>query len=57
MLLGAAVLISPAACTANRHRLIAKAIGEGADPIAVKCALDSMNGSSPVCIAKAVSGH
>jgi hypothetical protein len=35
-----AVLLSPVACTANRHRVIADAIKAGADPMATKCAVE-----------------
>lgn len=53
LLLLAAVLLSPAACTMNRHRLIAKAIEGGADPIATKCAIESESGYDPQCIVSA----
>ncbi|MDR2326448.1 MAG: hypothetical protein LBE51_13725 [Acidovorax sp.] len=49
----AAVAMSPVACTMNRHNLVAKAIEGGADPIAVKCAMEADTGLSPMCIVKA----
>lgn len=50
----AAVLLSPAACTMHRQVLIADAIAKGGDPIAVKCAIESENSQSPLCMAKAM---
>lgn len=49
----AAVVVSPVACTMNRHALMAEAIRGGADPIAVKCAIEADMGMSPMCVAKA----
>ena len=49
LVLFAAVLLSPAACTANRHNQIAKAIEAGAAPLEAKCAIESENNSSLVC--------
>lgn len=51
------IATSPAACTMYRQRLIADAIQQGADPIAVRCALESMNDNSAMCISKAVSSN
>lgn len=53
LVLSAAVLLSPAACTANRHNQIAKAIEAGADPIEAKCAIEGESGRDPVCIVAA----
>lgn len=50
IVLGASVLLSPAACTMNRHRLVAEAIEKGADPTAVKCAMESDVGHTPQCV-------
>lgn len=50
----AAGITSPVACTMNRHVLIADAVQSGADPIAVRCALESSVDQSAMCIAKAL---
>jgi hypothetical protein len=50
IVLGAAVLLSPVACTINRHRIIAQAIKDGADPIAARCAIEGDTGYTPACI-------
>ncbi|WP_054075002.1 MULTISPECIES: hypothetical protein [Comamonas] len=50
----AMVAVSPVACTMNRHALIADAVKGGADPIAVRCAIESDMGQSAMCIAKAL---
>lgn len=50
----AACAVSPVACTMNRHALIADAVKGGADPIAVRCAIESDMGQSAMCIAKAL---
>ncbi|WP_415798547.1 hypothetical protein [Comamonas aquatilis] len=50
----AAVVASPVACTMNRQALIIEAVKGGADPIAVRCAIESDMGQSAVCIAKAL---
>lgn len=50
----AVVVASPVACTMNRHAVIADAIRSGADPIAVKCAIEADMGMSAMCIAKAL---
>ncbi|KGG90828.1 hypothetical protein P245_15290 [Comamonas thiooxydans] len=50
----AAVVASPVACTMNRHALIIEAVKAGADPIAVRCAVESDMGQSAMCIAKAL---
>lgn len=55
MLLGALVLSSPAACTANRHNQIAHAIEAGADPLEAKCAIEGDNSQNAVCIALAAA--
>ncbi|WP_159913051.1 hypothetical protein [Pantoea sp. 18069] len=49
----AAAVMSPVACTMNRHALMAEAIRGGADPIAVKCAIEADMGMSPMCVVKA----
>lgn len=54
LILLALVVASPVACTMNRHALMAEAIRSGADPIAVKCAMESDMGSGGVCLAKAL---
>lgn len=53
-----ALIASPVACTMHRQRLIADAIAGGADPISVKCAIESTEDSSRssvLCLAKALS--
>lgn len=50
LLLAALVLSTPAACTANRHIQIARAIEAGADPIEAKCAIEGDTGNTPACI-------
>ncbi len=54
LLLLAAVLLSPVACTMRRHALIAEAIKDGADPISARCGIDPDNMSHAVCIATAM---
>lgn len=49
LLLLAAVLASPAACTANRHNQIRAAIEAGADPLEAKCAIEASGGPSELC--------
>lgn len=49
----ASVVLSPVACTINRDHLIAHAIKDGADPIAVRCAMVGDMGREPMCIVKA----
>lgn len=51
LLCAAIVLCSPAACTANRHIQIERAIASGADPLAAKCAIEGENGESKLCLA------
>jgi hypothetical protein len=46
----AMVLLSPAACTMNRQRMVAEAIRSGADPTAAKCAIEADSGHSPACV-------
>lgn len=53
IVVGGAVLLSPAACTMRRHQVVADAIKNGADPISAKCAIESDNSMSPVCIVRA----
>jgi len=53
-LLVAVVLLSPAACTANRHNQISAAIQAGADPLETKCAIEADVGHSALCITTAV---
>lgn len=54
IVLGAVVLLSPAACAMHEDHLIAQAIKSGADPIAVKCAYpSSMGGRDAMCVAYA----
>lgn len=50
LLLGFALLSMPFACTMNRHRLIAEAIKNGADPIAAKCAIEGDTSMTPQCL-------
>ena len=50
IVLTATVLLSPVACTMNRHRVIAAAIKAGADPIAAKCAIETDIERSALCI-------
>lgn len=57
MLLIAALLASPVACTMNRQSLVAEAIKNGADPLAAKCAIEGDSGdnrTSALCMAKAL---
>lgn len=54
LVLLAMVVVSPVACTMNRHALIADAVRGGADPIAVRCAIESDMERSAMCIAKAL---
>ena len=52
-----ALIAFPAGCTMHRHALIAEAIEKGADPIAVKCAIEGEANStrqSGMCLAKAL---
>ena len=49
-----AVLVSPVACTIHKHNVIAEAIKNGADLIAVKCAIDTNSLIEPACIANAM---
>lgn len=49
LVLLATVLLSPAACTANRHNQIRAAIEAGADPLEAKCAIESQGGPSDLC--------
>lgn len=60
LVIGVIVLIAfPAGCTMHRQRLIAEAIEKGADPIAVKCAIEGEADStrqSSMCLAKALEG-
>lgn len=53
LMLLAGVAISPVACTMQQDALVADAIKGGADPISARCALDGMNGTSPLCMARA----
>jgi hypothetical protein len=49
--------LAPVGCTMHRQRLIAEAIKGGADPISVKCAIESTEDSSRssvLCMAKAL---
>ena len=50
IVLCAAVLMSPVACTIHRQRIIAQAIKDGADPTAAKCALEADSGTMPTCV-------
>ena len=50
----AMVLLSPVACTVNRQKITAQAIKDGADPIAVKCAIEADTSHSPMCVAQAL---
>jgi hypothetical protein len=42
----AAVLLAPVACTMNRQAVIERAVQKGADPIAMKCALEATSNDS-----------
>lgn len=55
LLLAALVLSTPAACVANRHIQIARAIEAGADPIEAKCAIEGDNSQSIVCVLTAAN--
>lgn len=55
LLLAALVLSTPAACTANRHIQIARAIEAGADPIEAKCAIEGDNGQNTICVLAAAN--
>ena len=53
----AAVVLSPVACTMRQKELIADSIKAGADPIAVRCALESSTSdsrTSSMCLMKTV---
>ena len=50
LVLAAGVLISPAACTMNRQRLVFEAINNGADPTVVKCAMENDIENTPQCV-------
>jgi hypothetical protein len=52
-LIAAAVIASPVACTIHGQIVLANAVKNGADPIAMQCAL-SVQPSTTVCIAKAM---
>lgn len=54
LVLLAAVALSPVACTMRRHAVVAEAIKSGADPIEAKCAIESDNERSPICMAAAM---
>ena len=56
LLLLALVLASPVACTMNRQRVVAEAIKNGGDPIAVKCAIEADVDHAPMCVAAAMRG-
>lgn len=56
IILAAVVLASPVACTIHRQRVIGDAAEKGSDPIAMKCALETENSVSPMCILKAAGG-
>ncbi|MCY1559415.1 hypothetical protein D9M68_964550 [compost metagenome] len=49
------MLVSPAACTANRHTQITRAIEAGADPMEAKCAIEGDTGQSMVCVVLAAN--
>lgn len=53
-LLAAVALLSPAACTVNRHNQVSAAIQAGVDPLEAKCAIESLNQNDPICITVAV---
>lgn len=50
-----AVAALPVACTMNRQAQIAEAIKGGADPIAVKCAIEGETDNSKLCLVYAAS--
>lgn len=47
------LLFSPVRCVMNRQDQIAKAISDGKDPIAVRCALSTDMGNDHACLIKA----
>lgn len=49
----AGVVVFPIVCNTQQNSLVVDAIKGGADPISARCALDGMNGKSPLCIARA----
>jgi hypothetical protein len=51
ILVTGSVLLSPVACTINRHNRIADAINHGADPTGAKCAIEADAGATAQCIA------
>ena len=53
MCLVALLILAPVACSVNRQSIIAEAIKNGGDPIAIKCALDI--DTSSICLVKAMS--
>jgi hypothetical protein len=57
LVLVAAVVCSPVACTMRRHQIIADAIASGTDPIEAKCAIESsddLGRANTLCLAKAL---
>jgi hypothetical protein len=50
LVLAAAVVASPVACTMRRQEVVAEAIRNGADPIAAKCAIEADMQVSPMCV-------
>lgn len=55
ILCAALVLLSPVACTMARQQAVAKAIKNGADPIAAKCAIEGSTEHTPMCVAYAAA--
>lgn len=53
----ALVALSPVACTMHRQRTIAAAVDSGADPIAMRCALEGDAGTNPMCVIAASKGR
>lgn len=57
LVLAFALCASPVACVMNRQAMVANAIKGGADPLAVKCAIEGDSGdgrTSALCMATAL---
>lgn len=50
------VFLSPAGCVIHRQMVIAEAIDKGQDPMAVKCAMETLSGVSDVAVCMAAVG-
>jgi uncharacterized protein (UPF0333 family) len=51
------IAVSPVACTMHRQRVIQESIQAGGDPIAIKCAIETENTASALCVVKAAQGR